>query len=142
MLRRRQHNVQEQNDAVEKSIQASAVHWRTQGVPEALKVCGEARGVDWLKSIVVELDIDFPGMPRLFGVLLSQDERFIHFEIDTDPDHRRIERIEMWEDVTDEQNMSTHNRGVGVGRGALALRVLRSLNDGRPNTSFERTREG
>lgn len=142
MLRQRQHNVQEQNALVEKSIRGNAVSWRTKGVPEALKLSGERHGINWLKSIVVDLAIDFPGMPKLFGVLLTQDERFIRFEIDTDPEHRRIESIDLWEDVTAEQNFSLHNRGTGVGRGALALKVLREMNDERPNTSLERTREG
>jgi hypothetical protein len=129
MLRQRQHNVQEQNALVEKSIRGNAVSWRTKGVPEALKLSGEQKGIDWGRSIVVDLDIDFRGMPRLFGVLLSQDERFIRFEIDTDSGHRRVESIDLWEDVTAEQNLSLHNRGTGVGRGALAIKILRELND-------------
>ena len=141
MHHQRQHNVQEQNALVEVSIRDTAMMWRDKGVPEALKVSGEREGIDWLKSIVVELDIDFPGMPRLFGLLLSQDERFFCFEIETDPDHRCVESIEVWKDVTAQQNLSTHNRGTGVGRGALALKVLRELNDRRPDKSMERTRE-
>ena len=72
MLRQNQHNVQEQN---------------------ALR--GEQKGVDWRKFIVIVLDIDFPWMPRLFGVIPNQYERFIRFEIDTGPDHRCIESIDL-----------------------------------------------
>jgi hypothetical protein len=131
MLRQYQHNVQRQNALVEGSIRESAIAWRAKGVPEALKSVGDIKGIDWLKSIVVDLDIDFPGMPRLFGVLLSQDERFFRFEIDTDPDHQLVENIDVWEDVTAAQNLSPHNRGTGMGRGAIALKVLRELNGGR-----------
>lgn len=141
MDHQRQHNVQEQNALVEASIRDTAMTWRDKGVPEALRISGDRKGIDWLKSIVVELDIDFPGMPRLFGLLLSQDERFVRFEIETDRDHRCVENIEVWRDVTAEQNLSIHNRGTGVGRGALALKVLRELNEGRPDKSLERTRE-
>ena len=80
MLRPRQLNVQQQNALVEKSIRDSARYWRDQPLPVALKIYGEERGVVWDRSIVLDLDVDFPGMPRLFGLLLTQDERFIGFE--------------------------------------------------------------
>ena len=73
---------------------------------------------------MVSLDLDFPGMPSLWGVLLTQDERFIRFEIDTDPSVK----VYQWEDVTATQNLSEHNRGTGIGDGALAIRILRDLN--------------
>ncbi|AKJ30142.1 hypothetical protein AAW51_3451 [Caldimonas brevitalea] len=74
------------------------------------------------------MEIDFPGMPRLFGLLLTAGGRFIEFEIDTNPTHDRIESVELWKDVTGEQNLSQHNRGTGWGRAALALKVLGELN--------------
>ncbi len=63
-------------------------------------------------------------MPSLIGVLLTQGERFISFEIDTDPSVT----VYQWEDVTAAQNLSEHNRGTGIGDGALAIRILRGLN--------------
>ncbi|SDH96897.1 hypothetical protein [Variovorax sp. OV700] len=126
--RHRSLNVQEQNALVEDSIRRGAMRWRQKPLPEALKVVGLERGVRWEKSIVVDLDIDFPGMPRLFGLLLTQDERFVHFEIDTDETHEVVESVEAWEDVTATQNTGLHNRGVGAGRGAIAIKVLRALN--------------
>ncbi|MCW7540956.1 hypothetical protein OOT46_24345 [Aquabacterium sp. A7-Y] len=62
------------------------------------------------------------------GLLLTQDERFIAFEIDTDEAHHIVKSVQMWTDVTHEQNCSEHNRGIGAGHGALAIRVLRELN--------------
>lgn len=62
-------------------------------------------------------------MPSIFGRLVTQDQRFIAFEIDTTDEIR----VEQWEDITSAQNFNEHNRGTGVGRGALALRVLREL---------------
>lgn len=150
MLRQRQHNVQEQNARDEQAVLKSAEYWRQTPLPLALQRCGEDRGVVWSKSIVLSLDIDFPGMPRLFGRLLSQHERFIAFEIDTDQSHRVIENVDSWTDVTADQNMSLHNPGTGMGHGAIALKVLRGLNteatsafaDGLPpNSSLESTHE-
>ncbi|BEP50742.1 hypothetical protein GmRootV116_44380 [Variovorax sp. V116] len=92
-------------------------------MPPALASVGVERGIQWERSIVVELGIDFPGMPSIFGRLVTQDQRFIAFEIDTTDEIR----VEQWEDITSAQNFNEHNRGTGVGRGALALRVLREL---------------
>jgi len=128
MLRQRQLNVQQQNALVQKSIRDGAIYWRREMLPEALKVSGEERGVVWAKSIVVELDIDFPGMPAIFGLLVTQNERFIRFEIDTDSGHQLVKAVETWNDVTAAQDLSLHNRGTGAGHGALALKVLRELN--------------
>ena len=126
--RHRRLNVQEQNALVEDAIRSEATHWRLNPLPEALRVTGLERGVQWEKSIVVDLDIDFPGMPRLFGLLLTQDERFIDFAIDTDETHAVVESVETWKDVTAAQNTSLRNRGFGAGPGAIAIKVLRALN--------------
>lgn len=121
-------NVQQQNKIVEDRIRGEAGYWRQHGVPQPLAVAGHERGIDWAKSIVIELDIDFPGMAPLLGYLLSQDERFIRFEIDTDEAHQVFKAVEWWEDVTGRQNLSLHNRGIGAGRGALAIKVLHEFN--------------
>lgn len=128
MPHRRKLSVQQQNALVEESIQREAIHWRQNPLPEALRVSGLERGVEWERSIVIGLDIDFPGMPRLFGLLLTQDERFVDFAVDTDETHKIIESVETWRDVTEAENTNLRNRGIGAGRGALAIKVLRALN--------------
>lgn len=120
----RQSNVQQQNAHVERSLHAEASYWRQHGLPPILARVGVERGVQWERSIVIELGVDFPGMPSIFGELVTQDQRFIAFEIDTTAEVQ----VERWADVTGVQNLNEHNRGTGVGRGALALRVLRDLN--------------
>jgi hypothetical protein len=127
LLRKRQLNVQEQNAIVEHKIRTTSLYWRKNGLPQALVIAGRVRGIDWGKSIILKLEIDFPGMPRLFGLLLSQNGRFVTFEVETDEQHQLPVDIEAWDDVTDEQNMKEHNLGIGAGYGALALKVLREL---------------
>jgi len=127
MIRRepRQLNVQQQNTKTLDGIRREATYWRAHGVPEPLRRAGEERGVDWKRSIVIDMEVDFPGMPALFGLVLDQDERFIRFEIDTVGDLT----VDEWKDVTASQNCNEHNRGIGVGDGALALRILHELNE-------------
>lgn len=119
----RQLNVQQQNARVERSLRAEALYWREHGVPEALLRCAKELGIRWEMSIVIDLDTDYPG--SLSGVLVSQDARFIEFDIDTDTDG--VVQVHRWTDVTSMQNFNEHNAGTGVGEGALALRVLREL---------------
>lgn len=81
--------------------------------------------MDLSSSIIIELDIDYPGMPSLFGVLLTQQERFIKFEIEAEQSGHEVYE---WCDITASQNLGAHNRGTGIGDGALAIQVLRALN--------------
>ncbi|HRH41761.1 MAG TPA: hypothetical protein PKY82_08970 [Pyrinomonadaceae bacterium] len=125
----RQKNVQQQNAVTKESIRREAEFYKTNGIPEALRLYGETQGVDWNRSIILNLEIDFPGMPSLWGMFLTQQKEFIEFEIETDEQHSKIIEIETWKNVTNEQNFSYHNQGIGVGFGALALEVWQELED-------------
>ncbi|WP_431104310.1 hypothetical protein [Roseateles noduli] len=124
----KQQNVQQQNEDVERGVRSSASRWRAMAWPLALYASARAAGIDCDRAIIVDLDIDYPGMPQLFGLLLTAERRFIAFEIDTDESHDVIEGVSRWEDVTDQQNLSRHNKEFGIGRGAMALRMLDELN--------------
>lgn len=126
----RQQNVRQQNAIAEAHLRSGANHWRATPWPVALRRAAQARGVNCDRAIVIRLEIDFPGMPRLFGQLLTSEGRFIRFEMETDVQHLVVEGEVEWDDVTDEQNLSPHNRGIGAGLGAIALKVLEELNLG------------
>jgi hypothetical protein len=121
-------SVQQQNMAAEDAIRRHAKYWRDATVPPALLEAASLNGVHCARSIFLKLEVDFPGMPRLFGMLLTNSGRFIEFEIETDESHSRIELVEAWCDVTEKQNLNVQNRGTGIGTGALALKVLHELN--------------
>ncbi|QXH53628.1 hypothetical protein KSS94_11130 [Pseudomonas fakonensis] len=127
LLKKRQLNVQEQNALTAHFITSSAKAWREQGIPACLAQYAESQGVCWSGSIVLTLDVDFPGMARLAGRLLTQNERFIDFELDTDITHHTLLAVEQWEDVSAEQDLSLSKRGTGKGYGAIALEVRRRL---------------
>lgn len=124
----RQRNVQQQNIVTKSRIKQSAVHWRNNPVPEALRNCAKAKDVVLSESIVVDLNIDYPGMPNLFGLLLTREEQFIRFEIESERSHCDVISIDLWEDVTAEENLNSHNRGTGIGDGAIAIRVVHEVN--------------
>lgn len=128
MRYRSQLNVQQQNRLTEDSIRKEAIYWRKNGTPTALQIAGREKGINWERSIIIDMDIDFSGMPSLFGLLLSQDECLFKFEIETDEAHKVLKEVVLWEQVTATQNLSLHNPGTGAGRGALAIKVLRELN--------------
>lgn len=126
----RQRNVQQQNTLVAQSLRSCAIYWREHGIPDALRICGEQRGVCWERSMIIHLETDCPGMPDLIGNILTQDERFIRFEMDTTPS---VELYE-WKDTTASENCNVHNRGIGMGHGALAIMILHEMNGAAPDT--------
>lgn len=124
----RQLSVQQQNFAIEEGIRREVAYWRCHPLPKALVEVASVRGVDCKSAIMLKLEIDFPGMPRLFGTLVTAEGRFVDFEIETDKSHSQVEDIAAWMDSTDEQDFGLHNRGSGIGAGVLALKVLREIN--------------
>lgn len=124
----RQLNVQQQNCATEEGIRRSATYWRNHKLPRALVDAASSRGIDCNSAVILKLEVNFPGMPGLFGTLVTVEGRFVDFEIETDENNCRVEIIDVWRDSTDEQDSSLCNPGTGVGTGALALKVLREVN--------------
>lgn len=127
LLKKRQLNVQEQNALSAHHFTTCAQHWRQQGLPAALLEAGAARGIQWEKSILLRLELDFPGMPSLSGQLIDQGGRFIEFELESDPDHCQLLSVEQWQDISAQQNLARHVKGIGQGQGAIALDVWRAL---------------
>lgn len=127
LLKKRQLNVQERIAVTAHSIAKTATFWCDHDIPASLAKYAESQGIYWSETIILEMDIDFPGMPRLFGLLLTQTERFIAFEIDTDSTHCEVLTVDRWEDVSAEQDYSVSRRGVKKGYAAIALEVRREL---------------
>jgi len=123
LLKKRQLNVQEQNAVTAHRLMKTARFWRDAGVPDALARFGESQGIDWSETVVLDLEIDFPGMPRLFGLILNQAERFVAFQIETNDDHQLVECVSQWEDVSAHQNYTVSQRGTGKGFAVIALQV-------------------
>jgi hypothetical protein len=123
LLKTRQLNVQEQNAVTAHRLMKTASFWRDAGVPDALARFGESQGIDWSETVVLDLEIDFPGMPRLYGLILNQAERFIAFQIETDSGHQHVEGLSQWEDVSAHQNYTVSQRGTGKGFAVIALQV-------------------
>ena len=127
LKKKRQRNVQEQNALQEYGIKSEALYWRAHALPKALIDAGRERGIDWDLNIILDLNIDCIWLPPLSGALLSQTDQFISFEIDTDAQHQNILAVEEWSDVTHRQNLHMHNRGTGVGYGAMAMKIRQEI---------------
>ncbi len=128
LSKKRQRNVQEQNRLSEYGLRTEASYWRTHPLPKALHDAGLTRGIDCANSIIIELTYDLPWMPdTLMGTLLSQEEKFIEFEIETDQQYQVIKSIYAWLDVTAQTNVCAQNRGTGKSAGAMALEIRRQL---------------
>ena len=134
LKRKRQKNVQEQNRLSKERLRSEAIYYRQhpESVPDALVRYAEQQDIDWGRSIIFNLGINEPGDSTVFGQLLTQDQAFIEFDMDLTDDFQHITHLYQWQDITAEQNLSHHNRGTGIGNGALALAVLAELNSDQP----------
>lgn len=130
-MRPRRSNVSEQNDAIGEEIVlcTEAFRNRSASYPEALYGFLAAKGVDLSRSVLVSVSIAEQGTNPVCGLLLTQNERFIDFDIDFDTDGREVLDVHAWNDETDAQNLDAHNRGFGKGLGRIALEVLRRSRD-------------
>ncbi|MDG9855347.1 hypothetical protein N5C93_16330 [Pseudomonas nitroreducens] len=130
IARKRQKSVQDQNALLRESIRKCAAHFREapEQIPPVLIDVACERNVDWSKTILLDLGVREPGCSSLMGLLLDQSGRFIEFELDATDDLSSLVELYVWKDISAEQNCSQHNRGIGVGYGALALAVQADLN--------------
>lgn len=130
IARKRQKSVQDQNALLRESIRKCAVYYRDAPgrIPQVLIDVACARGVDWSRSILLDLGVREPGCSSVMGRLLDQSGCFIEFEMDATDDLGSLVELYLWRDISAEQNCSQHNRGIGVGFGALALAVQADLN--------------
>ena len=127
----RRPNVAEQNDAVGEEIvrQTKAFRDRAAGYPDALYMFLAAKGVEVLRSVMVSVSTAEQGINPICGVLLTQDGRFMEFDVDCSADGRDIRDVHAWTDQTAEQNVDARNPGCGKGVGCIALEVLRRSGD-------------
>ena len=122
----RRHNVQEQNAITEHGIFSEAAYWRKNGLPKGLVNVIENHDVNVEKCIVLNYQQDFPGCSSDGGFIVTEDGRFIEFDIDLSDDRERLIELYLWDEFIPEINKS--KRGIGATWGYLALKVLGVLN--------------
>ncbi len=126
-----QRNVQQQNDLVFESLLRVAKHFREHGVAPGIRKFLALKAIDIDTSAVISADDqdyhwDFD--VGLEGTLVTIDKRFFRFELELNATATEVIAVHEFADVTSEQNLSEHNRGVGKSAGALAIAVMETLN--------------
>lgn len=109
-------------------IRKEAIYWRNNSIPAALENHLASQNIDAKKVIFYDIDLDFPGIPNICGNFATEDGQFIHFEIDANAEKSKCLSVEVWEDVTDELNISSNNNGYKYGFGYLVMKTLKELN--------------
>jgi hypothetical protein len=124
-MNRRNPNVGQQNDAAGQRIRelTSAFRGRSAGYPEALYSFLESRGVEVASSVLVSVSTAEQGVNPICGLLLTQDRRFMEFDLDCIVDGREVTEVHAWTDETAAQNTESQNAGFGKGMGRIALEV-------------------
>jgi len=126
----KQYSVQQQNALTLAAIRQTAAWWRARPLPDALRQCAASHGVALGTALMLDLQLAWPGMPAVYGKLLSADGHFIHFEMDLDEDLRPLPGSVAWDDISAGYDLAAHKRGKGMGYGLLCKQVLQELNHG------------
>ena len=124
-------SVQAQNDATRDRLVGTAIHFRENSVPLCVLKAFAERGIDFSKSVVLygETNGTICGYWHGYhGLILTSAKRFFEFEFELDASQSQVIAVHGFCDVTDQQNMSARNRGVGKGFGVIAIEVLEQLN--------------
>jgi hypothetical protein len=124
-----QRNVQQQNDLAFHEMLAAAEHFRARGIPVGARDFLTRQGIDLDTSVIVAASDGFIlGFSfGLGGILLTADRRFFSFELELNAALTDVVFVHEFADVTAQQNVSSNNKGTGVGFGALAIAVLQAL---------------
>ena len=99
-------------------------------LPDALHQCAASHGVALGTALMLDLQLAWPGMPAVYGKLLSADGHFFHFEMDLDDNLHPLPGSVAWDDISAGYDLAAHKRGTGVGYGVLCKQVLQELNHG------------
>ena len=126
----KQYSVQQQNALTQAAIKQTAAWWRARPLPDALRLCAASHGVALDAALMLDLQLAWPGMPAVYGKLLSADGHFFHFEMDLDDNLHPLPGSVAWDDISAGYDLAAHKRGTGVGYGMLCKKVLQELNRG------------
>lgn len=76
---------------------------------------------------MIDYDRFYPGMPTDLGVLLTENQEFIRFEIDKRED---IIELIMLENLTNQAKYKIENKVKGIGKsfGLIAIEVFEEIN--------------
>ncbi|NHQ92436.1 hypothetical protein [Janthinobacterium lividum] len=124
----KQYSVQQQNALTLAAIKQTAAWWRARPLPDALRDCAASHGVALGAALMLDLRLAFPGMPAVYGRLLSAEGHFIHSEMDLDDDLRPLPGSVQWHDISAAYLRAEHRRGTGVAYGVLCQEVLQEMN--------------
>ncbi|UQY34331.1 hypothetical protein K8U54_21900 [Pseudomonas fulva] len=131
--RKRQKNVQEQTLLRREALLRTATFYRNNPdrIPLALRQYARGQAIDWDRSIFMELNPNIYGGYWVSGMLLTQEHRFIEFDLPTNEDHSALDGSAkvIWLDVSARICTSRHLRGTGISEGALALEIQAALNN-------------
>ncbi len=125
LLKKRHLNVQEQNALTELRIFSEASYWRRNGLPKALIKVFKEKGIIDEKYIIVKYEQNFPGCST---DVITENERFIKFEMDLSENRDELIELYLWDDITCTVEIENSKRGKGASWGYLALKVLNTLN--------------
>lgn len=125
---RRKLNVPQQVAITKAAIRRAATWYRSNPVPLPVRQLFDQHGLNIANGIFVELSDREHELDCSFGTFVTEEGRFIDFDIDVTQANDAIVAINEFRDVTHTLDICGRKPGVGATKPFLALEVLRELN--------------
>jgi hypothetical protein len=125
-----QRNVQQQNAFCFEQLHKCALRYRKLGVAPVIATFLADNNIAIEQSAILYAETCPSMLGYLHGfaaLVVSAEGRFFELEIATNAEQTALNKVHLFLDVTDKQNVSAQNRGTGKGAGALGLAVLAAL---------------
>jgi len=129
LKKKKQLNVQEQNALEEHRIFSEASYWREKVLPNGLIKVLVDKNINKDRCIFLNYKQNFPGYFTDEGIIVTEDKRFIKFQMDLTDDRETLKELYLWNDITNRIEVNSSARGIGATWGYLALKTLCKLND-------------
>lgn len=128
LRRRKRLNVPQQVAVAKDAMMRAATWYRSNPVPLPVRQLFDQRELDIANGIFIELADREHGLDCTFGTFVTEDGRFIDFDIEVTETNDAIVAINEFRDITDTLDICGRKPGVGATKPFLALEVLRELN--------------
>lgn len=128
--KKKQKNVAEQNALTKDNVSQCAQHFiENRDLPQALISYFEQHGLNTYQSLLVERScLPCGGWDEAYtGKWITQDEKFYSYDIIFDKRKSRIVSVDLWQNVTDDIEISNHKPGTGKTFGSLCIELLHEL---------------
>jgi hypothetical protein len=128
LKRRKSLNVSQQVAVQRDMILREATSWRDNPVPPAIRSVFAQNDIDVDRGIFLDVSDREYEQNNACGIFVTQDGRFIEFDIEVSSDGKTLGEVSVFLDITNSLDICGQKPGFGATQSFLALDVLHEVN--------------